>query len=152
MLLVSYGPGSYAPGPHNELSSNLASLQAELEDEFDKEISDTKNQKREKQKLRFALQKAWAGGKGWPWTAVSLGPTIPYPPTPCRPPPLKQPYGHFRGGRLQDRRPSAVFFLIWIPHAVRLWQKAVTDAEAKEKELKTEFEAEKASATVRQTM
>jgi hypothetical protein len=31
---------------------------------------------------------------------VSLGPTMPNPSKPCERPPLKQPYGRFRGGRL----------------------------------------------------
>jgi hypothetical protein len=33
---------------------------------------------------------------------ILLGPTMPYPSSLCRKPPLKQPYGYFSGGRLKD--------------------------------------------------
>jgi hypothetical protein len=48
------------------------------------------------------------GGHGLP--NVSLGPAMPHPSKPCRWQPLKQPFGHFRSGRPQDRRPMAVFY------------------------------------------
>jgi hypothetical protein len=51
---------------------------------------------------------------------VSLGPTMPYPSTPCGQPPLKRPHGRLRGGCLQGKWPVAVLLPPWIPHDVRL--------------------------------
>jgi hypothetical protein len=59
-------------------------------------------------------------GDGHGLLKVSLGPTMPYPSTPCGRPPLKRPHGCFRGGHLQGKRPWAVFLPLWIPHDVRL--------------------------------
>jgi hypothetical protein len=48
------------------------------------------------------------GGHGLP--KVSLGPVMPYPSTPCRGAPLKQPYGCFRGGCPQGGWSVAIFY------------------------------------------
>jgi hypothetical protein len=48
------------------------------------------------------------GGHALP--KVSLGPTMPYPFTPCRRPPLKRPYGCFMSDCPQGGRPAAIFY------------------------------------------
>jgi hypothetical protein len=58
------------------------------------------------------------GGHGLP--EALLGPAMPDPSMPCGQPPLKWPYGRFRGGHLQGWRPAAVLVPPWIPHAVRM--------------------------------
>jgi hypothetical protein len=50
---------------------------------------------------------------------VSLRPALPYPSTPCRQPPLKRLYSHFRDGHPQVGRSAAVLLPPWIPHAIR---------------------------------
>jgi hypothetical protein len=46
---------------------------------------------------------------------VSLGPAMPYSSIPCGRPPLKMPYGRFRGNRLQGGRPAVVFYPLGHP-------------------------------------
>jgi hypothetical protein len=52
---------------------------------------------------------------------VMLAPGMPYHSMPCRQPPLKRPYGRFRGGCLQGGWPAAVSLPPWIPHAIHPW-------------------------------
>jgi hypothetical protein len=52
-------------------------------------------------------------GHGLP--KVSLGPTMPYPSTPCKRPPLKRLYGCFRGGHPQDKQPVTFFYPLGLP-------------------------------------
>jgi hypothetical protein len=58
------------------------------------------------------------GGHGLP--KVSPGPAIPYPFMPCGGPPLKRPYGHFRGGPLNGQAACGRLVPPWTPRAVRL--------------------------------
>jgi hypothetical protein len=51
---------------------------------------------------------------------VSLGPTMPYPYTPCRRPPLKRLHDRFKSGHPQGERPAAILLPLWIPHDVHL--------------------------------
>jgi hypothetical protein len=63
-----------------------------------------------------AAMSGWQGAandQGLP--KVSLGPTMPYPSTPCRRPPLKRLHGHFGAGHLQGGRPAAVFYPLGYP-------------------------------------
>jgi hypothetical protein len=58
------------------------------------------------------------------WQQVAIN-SLKFPPCPTllRPmdrPPLKRPYGRFRGGPLAERAVSSRFLPVWTPHAVRL--------------------------------
>jgi hypothetical protein len=57
------------------------------------------------------------GGRGLP--RVSPGPAMPDPSMPCGRPPLKRPYGRFRGGPPARRAAWGRLLSPWIPHAAR---------------------------------
>jgi hypothetical protein len=55
------------------------------------------------------------GGHELPRPRVSQGPALPYTSKPCGRPPLKRPYGCFRGDCPQSRWPAAIFYPLGYP-------------------------------------